>query len=294
MPGQLALAIGLGRSWGGRVNPHASHPSSPTHMVGTLWSNRSLLVQMARRDVVGRYKGAAMGVAWSFFTPLLMLCVYTFVFSVVFQARWGQGHSDSRVHFALIMFVGILVHTLFSEVVNRAPGLVLFNPNYVKKVVFPLEILPVMAMASALFHACVSALILLAALLVLDGRIEWTSLFLPVVLAPLVVLTIGVAWFLASLGVYLRDVSQVTTIVTMIMLFLAPVFYPIEALPEDVRWVVKVNPLNFIIEQARDVVIWGRMPDFAGLALYLLVAMLVAWGGFFWFQKTRKGFADVI
>ena len=263
-------------------------------MLRTLWSNRTLLAQMSKRDVIGRYKGAAMGLAWSFLTPMLMLCVYTFVFSVVFQARWGGDIPDGKAHFALVMFVGMLVHGLFSEVVNRAPTLVLANPNYVKKVVFPLEILPVMAMASALFHASVSALILLVGLLVLDGRVEWTSVFLPVVLAPLVVLTVGVAWFLAALGVYLRDVGQVTSILTMVMLFMAPVFYPITALPQDYRWVVNANPLTFIIEQARNVLIWGRMPDFAGLGIYLLVAVLVAAAGFFWFQKTRKGFADVL
>ena len=276
------------------MNPHATQPASPIHMVKTLWSNRRLLDQLARRDVAGRYKGAAIGVAWSFLTPLLMLCVYTFVFSVVFQARWGGELSEGRVQFALIMFVGILVHTLFSEVVNRAPGLILSNPNYVKKVVFPLEVLPVMAMASAIFHACISVLILLLALLVLNGRMEWTSIFLPIVLAPLVVLTVGVAWFLAALGVYLRDVGQITSIMTMVMLFLAPVFYPITALPEQYRWIVMANPLTFIIEQARETLIWGRSPDFAGLGLYLLVAVVVAWGGFFWFQKTRKGFADVL
>ena len=276
------------------MNPHATQPASPIHMARALWSNRKLLGQLARRDVAGRYKGAAIGVAWSFLTPLLMLCVYTFVFSVVFQARWGGDLSEGRVQFALIMFVGILVHTLFSEVVNRAPGLILSNPNYVKKVVFPLEVLPVMAMASAIFHACISVLILLLALLVLNGRVEWTSIFLPIVLAPLVVLTVGVAWFLAALGVYLRDVGQITSIMTMVMLFLAPVFYPITALPEQYRWIVMANPLTFIIEQARETLIWGRSPDFAGLGLYLLVAVVVAWGGFFWFQKTRKGFADVL
>ena len=235
-----------------------------------------------------------MGLAWSFVTPMLMLCVYTFVFSVVFQARWGGDPSQGKVHFALIMFVGMLVHGLFSEVVNRAPMLILANPNYVKKVVFPLEILPVMSMASAMFHASVSVLILLAALLILDGKLEWTSVFLPMVLAPLIVLTVGVGWFLAALGVYLRDVGQVTSILTTVMLFLAPVFYPITALPQNYRWVVNVNPVSFIIEQARDILIWGHMPNFLGLGLYFIVAILVACCGFFWFQKTRKGFADVL
>ena len=276
------------------MNPHATQPASPIHMVKTLWSNRRLLDQLARRDVAGRYKGAAIGVAWSFLTPLLMLCVYTFVFSVVFQARWGGELSEGRVQFALIMFVGILVHTLFSEVVNRAPGLILSNPNYVKKVVFPLEVLPVMAMASAIFHACISVLILLLALLVLNGRMEWTSIFLPIVLAPLVVLTVGVAWFLAALGVYLRDVGQITSIMTMVMLFLAPVFYPITALPEQYRWIVMANPLTFIIEQARSVVLWGQSPDLLGLSLYLVAAIVVFAAGYWWFQRVRPGFADVL
>jgi len=276
------------------MNPHATQPASPIHMVKTLWSNRRLLDQLARRDVAGRYKGAAIGVAWSFLTPLLMLCVYTFVFSVVFQARWGGELSEGRVQFALIMFVGILVHTLFSEVVNRAPGLILSNPNYVKKVVFPLEVLPVMAMASAIFHACISVLILLLALLVLNGRMEWTSIFLPIVLAPLVVLTVGVAWFLAALGVYLRDVGQITSIMTMVMLFLAPVFYPITALPEPYQAWMSVNPITVPIEQARRVLFAGQAPEPGPMMLYWGVALMLMLAGYTVFQSLRRGFADVL
>lgn len=276
------------------IDPHAAQSVSPFRMVHSIWSNRGLLVQMIRRDVAGRYKGAAMGIAWSFVTPILMLLVYTFVFSVVFQARWGETMPSGKVHFALVMFVGMLVHGLFSEVINRAPGLVLSNPNYVKKVIFPVETLPVMAIGSAIFHTTISAFIFLAALLLMNGRIEWTAVFLPVVMAPLVVLTLGFAWLLASLGVYLRDVGQFTTIMTTVLLFMAPVFYPLSALPEGYRWIVLANPLTFIIEQARVVLIWGKLPDFTGLAVYSACAAGIAWLGFAWFQKTRKGFADVL
>lgn len=276
------------------MNPHAAPPISPVSMIRTLWSHRQLVGQLSRREIASRYKGATMGIAWSFITPMLMLAVYTFVFSVVFKARWGAAVPENNAQFAIIMFVGILIHGLFAEVVNRAPMLILGNVNYVKKVVFPVEILPGVAMSSALFHMCVSVIVLFAAVLIINGELHWTAVFLPIVVLPLIALTLGVAWLLASLGVFLRDVSQVTTIATTVMLFLAPVFYPISAIPERYRWLIMVNPLTFVIEQAREVVIWGRLPDFTGLAVYSAIALAAAWLGFVWFQKTRKGFADVL
>lgn len=276
------------------MNNLKAHGASPRAMLESLRANRHLIGQLARRDIVGRYKGAMIGIAWSFVTPILMLAVYTFVFSVVFKARWGGVAGDSRGQFALIMFVGMLVHGLFAEIINRAPGLVLANPNYVKKIVFPLEVLSPMVGLSALFHAAIGVIVFLLAFLLLGGSVSWVIIFLPLVLLPLLVLAVGLAWFLASLGVYIRDVGQVTGIVTTVMLFLAPVFYPLENLPQNYRWVVQTNPLTFIIQQAREVLVWGRVPDFAGLCLYLIVAWLVACAGFAWFQKTRKGFADVL
>ena len=275
-------------------DPHAIHSTSARKMLVSLWTNRGLIARLVNRDIAARYKGAAVGLAWSFITPLLMLSVYTFVFSVVFQARWNEEVPAGKASFALVMFIGMLVHGLFAEVINRSPALLLANPNFVKKVVFPIEILPVVSTGSAIFHTLVSTLIFLVALLVLTGELQWTALFFPLIIFPLVVFTLGVAWFLCSLGVYLRDVSQLTVIFTTVLLFLAPVFYPLTALPEDFRWAIRINPLTFIIEQSRDVLMWGKMPDFKGLAAYSLVAFVTAWLGFAWFQKTRKGFADVI
>jgi lipopolysaccharide transport system permease protein len=277
------------------INPHASQPTSLRSMAGSLWRNRALILQLTRRDVIGRYQGSAMGLAWSFFNPVLMLMVYTIVFSEIFKSRWGGlGGNDSKTLFALVLFVGMIVLNLFSEVVNRAPGLILSNVNYVKKVVFPLEILPVVAMAAALFHSLVSLAVLLVAFALFNGYVNWSAIFLPLVLLPLVVLTTGLAWILASLGVFLRDVGQTIGIITSLLMFLSPVFYPITAVPADIRAVIMANPLTFILEQARDVVIWGHQPDWLGLGIYLLAATVVAWAGFAWFQKTRKGFADVL
>ena len=279
------------------MNPHAPQPTSALALVQGLWRNRGLILQMTQREVVGRYRGSIFGLAWSFFNPIMMLSVYTFVFSVVFNARWGSSSSGaiaSKTDFAVILFVGMIVHALFSEVLNRAPTLLLNNPNFVKRVVFPLEILPAVALCSALFHAAISLTVLLLAFVLFNGYLPWTVIFLPVIFLPLVVLTLGFAWMLASLGVFLRDVGQTVGILTTVLMFLAPVFYPVSALPVEYQQWLMVNPLTFIIEQARGALVWGHWPDWRGMGWYSLASISVAWLGYAWFQKTRKGFADVL
>jgi len=277
------------------TNPHAPQPTSLFALARSLWRYRQLIVQMTKREVAGRYKGSVMGMAWSFFNPVFMLMVYTFVFSEIFKSRWGGiGGDDSKTQFAVVLFVGLIVLNLFNEVFNRAPGLILSNVNYVKKVVFPIEILPVIVMGAALFHGLISLGVLLAAFAVFNGYLQWTAVFIPLVLLPLVILTTGLAWMLASLGVFLRDVGQTIIIISTVLMFLSPVFYPINAVPERFRPVIMANPLTFIIEQAREVLIWGHLPNWMGLGVYTIVAAVVAWAGYAWFQKTRKGFADVL
>ena len=267
--------------------------SSPKEMIVSLWRNRSLVKALTQREVIGRYRGSVFGILWSFFNPIFMLLVYTFVFSVVFKARWSVG-SDSKTEFALVLFAGLIVFNLFSECANRAPGLILANANYVKKVVFPLEILTWVALGSAMFHALISLGVWLIAYLILFGMPHITVLLLPLVILPLGLLIIGLTWGLAALGVYLRDVSQFIGILTTVLMFLSPIFYPASALPEDYRHLLLLNPLTPAIEQARDVLFWGKAPDITTFSIYLVGATLVAWLGFAWFQKTRKGFADVI
>ena len=275
------------------MNPHAIASASPMGAVRSLWTNRQLIARMGQREIIGRYKGSAMGLAWSFITPLFMLAIYTFVFSVVFQARWGTS-EESKTQFAVVLFAGLIVHTLFSDVINRAPQLVLGNVNYVKKVVFPLEILPVVQLLSATFHALVNVAVLIAAQLVFQGSLPITALLLPVVLLPFLLLTLGLAWCLASLGVFVRDVGQTISLITSVMLFMSPVFFPVQSLPPALQPWMHLNPLTFVIEQVREVVVWGRLPDWQGLAVYSLASIATAWLGFAWFQKTRKGFADVL
>lgn len=266
---------------------------SPLAVFTTFSQHRDLIWQMTKRDVIGRYRGSIMGLLWSFFNPVLMLAVYTFFFGVVFKARWGEA-TESKADFAIVLFVGLIVHALFAECINRSPSIILSNVNYVKKVVFPLEVLPWITLGSALFHAMVSVLVLLVFIGFTQLQPSWTALLFPLVLFPLVLLTMGLSWFLASLGVFFRDVGQMTGVVTTVMLFLSPIFYPVSSLPEPYRVWLNLNPLTFIVEQGREVLLWGNTPDWGGLGLYTLVAATTAYGGLMWFQMTRRGFADVI
>jgi lipopolysaccharide transport system permease protein len=267
--------------------------SSPREMVASLWRHRALVQVLVQREVIGRYRGSVLGILWSFFNPVFMLVIYTFVFSVVFKARWNAG-SDSKTEFALVLFAGLIIFNLFSECANRAPGLILANVNYVKKVVFPLEILPWIALGSAMFHALISLVVWLVAYLILFGVPHATVLLLPLVLLPLMLFIMGLTWALASLGVYLRDVAQFMGMLVTVLMFLTPIFYPVSSLPEQYRQFLLVNPLTPAVEIARDILFWGKVPDFSLLALYTLGTALIAWLGFAWFQKTRKGFADVL
>lgn len=274
------------------VNPHRRPPASPFAMVASLLRNRRLIGQLVEREVVSRYRGSIMGLSWSFFNPLLMLAVYTFVFSVVFQARWG-GAEGGKAGFAIFLFAGLLVHSIFAECINRGPSLIIGNANYVKKVVFPLEVLVVVAMGSALFHAAVSLGVLLLVQAFTTG-LKATALLFPLVLAPLVLIALGISWLLAAVGVFMRDIGYVTQIITTVMLFMAPVFYPISAMPEAYRHWMYVNPLTFVIEQGRAVLILGAFPDWAGLGVYAVAGIAVASLGFWCFQRMRAGFADVL
>ena len=275
------------------MNPHQGFPTTISELFLSQWRNRQLIVQLTKREIVGRYRGSLLGLAWSFFNPILMLAVYTFVFSVVFKARWNVAGED-KVNFAIILFVGLIVYGVFAECINRAPGLIISNINYVKKVVFPLEILPSVALGSALFHAGVSLVVLLAAQLLINQRLPWTAIIFPIILLPLLFATMGFSWLLSALGVYVRDVSQTTSIFTMLLMFLSPLFYPVFALPKNYQFWIHLNPLTFVIEESRNVLIFGRTANWIGWGFAFAASMLISATGFWWFQKTRKGFADVL
>jgi lipopolysaccharide transport system permease protein len=252
-----------------------------------------LISQLVRREFAQRYRGSVLGVLWAFVTPLLMVMVYTFVFTVVFPTRWG-GAEVAETNFVVIYLVGAVIHGLFAEAVGRAPNLIVAQANYVKKVVFPLEILPIVVVASALITATIGFVIAVLLNLVLAHTVQWTSIFLPVILIPYLVLLLGMVLLISALGVYLRDLGQAMGVIITLTLFLTPVFYPIAAVPERFRAYLYLNPLTFVVEQTREVMLFGHLPHWSMLAVYTLCSLIFCWFGLFVFQRARGGFADVL
>ncbi|MBZ9845831.1 ABC transporter permease [Mesorhizobium sp. CA5] len=257
-----------------------------------------LITSLVRREIVGRYRGSALGLMWSLLNPLFMLAVYTFVFGVVMKSRWTmpneQSATDSTGEYAVVLFCGLIVFQFFAEVVSLAPSLIVGNTNYVKKIVFPIQILPVVSAGAALFHVVVSLLVLLAFAYVVFGHIPLTVFLAPLAFMPLVVLVLGMAWVLASVGVYFRDMGQIVAPLVTATMFLSPVFFQRTALPTWLQPWLSLNPLAIPVESFRNVVIFGVQPDWAALGCYSLVAIVVAYLGYQFFQKTRRGFADVL
>ncbi len=269
---------------------------NPLYGPTILRKNKNLLFQMVKRTVSARYKGSVLGVFWSFAQPLLMLAVYTFVFGIVFNVRWGEENATeaSPVPFPLIMFCGMAIFNIFAESVNACTSIVTANASYVKKVVFPLEILPVSTVFSGLIFGCAWFMLLLVGTAVWTHNIHWTVLLLPLILLPLLLFSLGIGFFMASLGVYLRDTQQVVAVITQVLFFMTPIFYPIAVVPEDLRWILEFNPLSPFVEDARRVVLFGELPDWMHYLQSFFLSCVIFQLGLAWFSKTKKGFADVL
>jgi lipopolysaccharide transport system permease protein len=259
-----------------------------------LWKHRELWWRLTEREVLGRYRGSALGIGWSFITPLAMLAVYTFVFSQVFKARWGGLEQAGPLGFAVNLFAGLIVFNLFSECVNRAPGLVVANPNYVKKVVFPLEVLGSVAVGSAGFHALTSLLILVIFELVAFHKLPLTLLWLPLIWLPLVLGSLACTWFLSAAGVFIRDISQLISVALNMLMFISPIFFPVSALPPKWQPVLQLNPLSQVIEQTRRAAIQGLNPNWNYVVLGTVITFVACEISFRGFQKSKGAFADVL
>lgn len=268
---------------------------NPARMAARLWSLRGLVWQFSLRDIAARNRGTALGIVWLVVQPLLMLAVYTFVFAIVWSARWGVAPTENKVQFALTIFAGLALFEVFGSAVSQAPVLIVFNPNYVKKVVFPLEVLPFAAVLASLKLGLVSLVVLVAGQAVTGGGVSRTLYLLPVVLVPLVCLTAGLTLLLAALGVFLRDIKPIVSgLVLNVLFFMTPIFYPLERVPEWLREALAVNPLAVIVESGRRVLVFGQMPDLAGLGIVTLVSLVVLQAGYAFFVKSKRGFADVL
>jgi lipopolysaccharide transport system permease protein len=266
---------------------------SPITAIWQLIKSRELIIQLIWSEVVGRYRGSFAGFLWSFLNPLFSLVMYTFVFGVVFKARWGLS-AENTFDFSLVLFAGLIVHGLLSECITRAPYLIIANPGYVKQVVFPLEILPVVALGSSLFHTAIGFLLLIVIWSIAHGGVALAVTFIPLLILPLSLIAVGLGWLIAATTVYFRDLSQLVTFISSGMLFFSPIFYPASSVPDPFRYILNFNPLTYVIEQVRATLISGEIPELKGYLIYLLISFSVAWAGYIWFQKTRAGFADVI
>jgi len=269
---------------------------NPGRMLANLWSHRQLILQLARRDIAGRYRAARLGLLWSIITPLIMLAIYTFVFSVIFKgARFGDDQREGHGEFAIYLFCGMLIFNLFGEVATRAPQLVVAYPNYVKKVVFPLEVLVVAALLTALFNMAIGyGVWLIFWCLIRHGPPPLTAFYLPLVVVPLCLATTGVGWFLASLGVFVRDIGHAVLLVVQALFFATPVFYTISSVPRGFQVVMELNPLSHALEDARRVMIRGSPPEWIWWFASLAGSVLIALAGYAFFMKSKRAFADVL
>jgi len=251
-----------------------------------------LIFSFARRDLVGRYKGSALGIAWAVLTPVVMIAIFTFIFAGIFGARFGA--RDSHWDYALYLFCGLLPWSMFQESVQQSATTIVAHANLVKRVVFPLETLPAAQAFAALGNQLFATIALLIGIVLIRHDLQLTSLWLPLLLIPQLLFALGAAWLIGSLGVFLRDIAQGVTLLLMAWMYLTPIIYPESIVPERFRWFINVNPFTTLVRSYRNIFLDGVAPDWRGLAYFTAVALVIFVFGYWWFARTRKNFADVI
>jgi lipopolysaccharide transport system permease protein len=263
---------------------------NPLRIAADIWRNRYLLGQLIKRDVLLRYRGAMFGVLWMFLSPLLMLGIFAFIFGHIFQARWPS--QAIGMPSWLPLYGGLIAFNIFSEGVSRAPSSVRGYPSYVKKIIFPVHILPLVPLGAAIVHAAFNFLILLGALAWV-GHFHTNALLLPVLLIPLILLALGLAWFLAAWGVFIKDMTQIVPVFMQMLLFLSPVFYPVSAVPVSLQPLYQHNPLGAVIEAARASTL-AQPIEWTSWCIAFAIGLLASIAGYAFFQYSREEFADVL
>lgn len=258
----------------------------------SLIQNRQIFLQIAKREVEKRYRGTVLGLLWAVITPLIMLTIYTVVFGFIFGGSFGRG--ESRMEFAMALFSGLLVFELFAAALTQSPHTIIQNPNYVKKVVFPLEVLPPAMLSAAAVHTLIGLVPLVGGLLIAQGSLQPTILWLPVIFIPVLLYCVGLWWFLSSLGVFLRDIANLVVSIQLLVLFSSAIFYPPSMAPSELQIFFLLNPIAVLAELARNATVFGISPPLQILALQILLALLAALSGRWFFMKTKPAFADVI
>ena len=269
---------------------------NPLSLLRNLYLHKNLIWQFSKRETESRYRGSYLGIVWSFLTPFFMLLVFTFVFGIVFKARWGDPNikSQSLAEFALIMFSGQIAFQLFSEPVSRASTLIVSVPNFVKKIVFPIQILPVVIANATVFQAAVSCCVLCVLSLFIKGSLPWTIVLIPVALIPMLLMGVGVSWFVSALGVYVRDINFVVNVCLQLLYYSCPIFYSIHSVPIKYQAFIANNPLTPGIELIRSCLVLGIVPPIHTWVFGMGIGIVVAIAGYAWFMMTKRGFADVL
>lgn len=260
----------------------------------TLWKHRGLLWRFTQRNVELRHRGSHLGIVWAILNPLLTLSLYVFIFGYIFNGSFRVLPNETKLDYALAIFLGLAIYQFLSEVLGVSTGVIVANPNLVKKVVFPLEILPAALVGSAFFHTLISLALVLVGVAAFGPGLSWDALWLPVILLPMIPLALGIAWFFAALGVFLRDINQIIGLATMALMYASALFFPVSAIPPQAWTFLRLNPLLLTVELARDAVLWHRPMDPAHLAYVAGFSLVTCVAGFLFFKKTSPAFADVL
>lgn len=265
----------------------------PTAPFDALLGRRDVAIELARRDILGRYHDSAFGLGWSLLAPLLLLVVYTFAFGQILGGRWNQS-TGSSVPFGIVLFLGIMVHGFFAEVFARSPKLMVDNANFVKKIVFPLPVLSWVAAMSAGYHFLANLAVFIMLSTVVAGVLSFWVFLVPLVMLPLFLLTVATSWTMAAVGVYFRDIGQAVPVIVTALLFLSSAIVPVDTLDPRYQRIFRLNPLTFFIDQVREVALWGRLPDWSALGLWLLASLILLYVAHAFFRRASRGFADVL
>jgi lipopolysaccharide transport system permease protein len=265
----------------------------PARMVAGLWGRRDLIWQFTHRAIELRHRGSRLGAFWALLNPLSMLALYFFIFGYIYDTRFGQLAGETKYDFSLALFLGLSLFHVFTETLSAAPSVILTNPNFVKKVVFPLEVLPVAQLGAAAFHLSVSVGLVLFGSIFGTAGLTWSVLWLPVLVLPLFMLSLGIGWLLSAVGVFLRDIGQITPFAATMLLFASAVMYPPSKIPAGFEW-LRYNPLLQIVDLARRVVLWHEPIAWDKLGYIYACAIVVFAVGATFFALLRKSFAEVI
>lgn len=267
----------------------------PVDIVRGLFANRLLLWQFAVRNIRARHKGSYLGVAWMVLNPLLMMSLYSFVFGVIFNGRYGIGPDETALDYALGVFLSLTIFQLIAEVMGVSTTIILGNTNIVKRVVFPLEILPVAQVGASIYHFLISISLVFVAILVFGRELSWYALWLPVLVLPVILFSMGLGWFFSAIGVYVRDIGQLMQFLTLALMYSSAIFYPIDkVIVAGFYPILKFNPLAHIVEEARRIVLWHQPLHFEPMLYVYLSSMTVFIVGYAVFMRLKKGFADVL